>query len=133
MTRCLSLQVGTSMGFLYVLNSDGSPREGWPIQMGEIQGQPLVADLNNDGQLEICVGDTRGNIAAWSASGEEIWERHVKSLISQAAVAADINGDGEIEGFGAAGLELRPTARRGRDIRASPLLQSGSRLGIRHP
>ncbi|MEW5304838.1 MAG: hypothetical protein WDW36_007421 [Sanguina aurantia] len=93
----LEVVVGTSMGFLYVLNSDGSPREGWPIQMGEIQGQPLVADLNNDGQLEICVGDTRGNIAAWSASGEEIWERHVKSLISQAAVAADINGDGEIE------------------------------------
>lgn len=48
------------MGFLYVLNSNGSPREGWPIQMGEIQGQPLVADLNNDGQLEICVGEVQG-------------------------------------------------------------------------
>ena len=44
------------MGFLYVLNAKGQPRDGWPIQMGEIQGQALVADLNNDGKLEIFAG-----------------------------------------------------------------------------
>ncbi|PNH12688.1 hypothetical protein TSOC_000387 [Tetrabaena socialis] len=49
----LEVVVGTSMGFLYVLDHTGSPLPGWPVQMGEIQGQPLVADINNDGELEI--------------------------------------------------------------------------------
>ena len=30
-----------------------------------------------------CSGDTRGNIAAFTPGGEEVWARHVKSLISQ--------------------------------------------------
>lgn len=34
----------------------GTPLPGWPIQMGEIQGQPLVADINNDGELEVVAG-----------------------------------------------------------------------------
>jgi hypothetical protein len=40
-------------GFLYVLDSAGEPLKGWPVQMGEIQGQPLVADLNGDGYMEV--------------------------------------------------------------------------------
>ncbi len=34
----------------------GTPLPGWPIQMGDIQGQPLVADINNDGELEVVAG-----------------------------------------------------------------------------
>ena len=49
--------MGTSMGFLYVLGHDGKPRAGWPLQMGEIQGQALVVDVNNDGEVEIVVGE----------------------------------------------------------------------------
>ena len=51
--------MGTSMGFLYVLDSDGKPRAGWPLQMGEIQAQALVVDINNDGEVEIVVGECR--------------------------------------------------------------------------
>lgn len=50
--------MGTSMGFLYVLGHDGKPRAGWPLQMGEIQGQALVVDINNDGEVEIVVGES---------------------------------------------------------------------------
>ena len=35
----LEVILGTSMGFLYVLNADGSNADGWPLQMGEIQAQ----------------------------------------------------------------------------------------------
>lgn len=123
--------------------------------MGEIQAQPLVADINNDGELEVFVGeglegrvggrrgrrgaagavpgepfhlvdftpprrllirrpplllllpsplpththaaDMRGNLAAFSPKGEEVWERHVHSAVSQGAVAGDVDGDGQLE------------------------------------
>jgi len=39
-----ALQVGTSVGFLYVLREgDGSVLPGFPLQMGEIQGQASAA------------------------------------------------------------------------------------------
>lgn len=93
----LEIVMGTSMGFLYVLDHDGSPREGWPIQMGDIQGQALVLDINNDGLLEVVAADTRGNVVALNTKGEEIWTRHVHSLIAQGVTAGDVNGDGDIE------------------------------------
>lgn len=37
----------------------GSTLEGWPIQMGEVQGQVFVADLNSDGEVEIFAGEDR--------------------------------------------------------------------------
>lgn len=52
----LEIVIGTSVGFVYVLDSAGNPRQGWPVQMGEVQGQVLVADLNGDGQMEIFAG-----------------------------------------------------------------------------
>ena len=55
----LEVIMGTSMGFLYVLDSEGKPRAGWPLQMGEIQAQALVVDINNDGEVEIVVGECR--------------------------------------------------------------------------
>jgi len=75
--------VAAGQGFLYVLDCKGAPREGWPIQMAEIQAQPAVADINGDGEVEIVVADVHGNVAAFNWRGREIWERHLKSLISQ--------------------------------------------------
>lgn len=53
----MEIVVGTSQGFLYVLNHDGSNRNGWPIQMGQIEGQVLVDDINGDGEIEIVAGN----------------------------------------------------------------------------
>lgn len=44
----------------------------------------VAADINDDGKLEIVTCDNHGNVAAWNAQGEEIWEVHVKSSIPQA-------------------------------------------------
>ncbi|KAG1675745.1 hypothetical protein FOA52_012401 [Chlamydomonas sp. UWO 241] len=93
----MDVVIGTSMGFLYVLDCMGEPRAGWPIQMGEIQGQALVADIDNDGEPEIVAADTRGNVAAFRKNGAEVWARHVHSLISQGPNAGDIDGDGDLE------------------------------------
>lgn len=42
----------------------GNTRTGWPVQMGEVQGQVLVADLNADGNMEIFVGEWTHTVSA---------------------------------------------------------------------
>ncbi|EIE24136.1 integrin alpha N-terminal domain-containing protein [Coccomyxa subellipsoidea C-169] len=93
----LEIIIGTNMGFVYVLDCEGRTVEGWPLQMGAVQAQVAVADINGDGALEIVAADARGNVAAFSADGSELWERHVKSLVAQAPSLGDINGDGVLE------------------------------------
>lgn len=44
----------------------GNTWPGWPVQMGEVQGQVLVADLNADGKMEIFAGES---LAAAAAEG----------------------------------------------------------------
>eukprot|EP00887_Chlorella_sp_A99_P003269 scaffold9.g3269.t1 len=90
--------VGTSVGFLYVLDgATGAAREGWPLQMGDIQGQVAVADINGDGLLEVVAADERGSVAAFSPGGKEVWERHLASAISSGITMGDVDGDGELE------------------------------------
>ena len=41
--------------------------------------------------------DTRGSVALFDTNGHELWERHLRSLISHTATYGDIDGDGNIE------------------------------------
>jgi hypothetical protein len=48
----LEVIIGTSLGWIYAISDKGSPdKPGFPILMGEIQGQVVVEDLNNDGEM----------------------------------------------------------------------------------
>lgn len=58
-------------------------REKFPLAMAEIQGAVVAADINDDGKIELVTTDAHGNVAAWTAQGVEIWERHLKSLVPQ--------------------------------------------------
>ncbi|CAM6082341.1 unnamed protein product [Calypogeia fissa] len=89
--------VGTSMGFVYAINHAGKLKKNFPLQMGEIQGQVVAADINDDGKLELVTTDSSGNVAAWTGEGQEIWEVHLKSLISQGPTVGDVDGDGHTE------------------------------------
>lgn len=51
--------------------------------MGEIQGQVVAADINDDGKIEIVSADVRGNVAAWAGDGKELWTVHLKSIVAQ--------------------------------------------------
>ena len=70
-------------GFLYVLDCEGRSMAGWPLQMGDIQAQVAVGDINGDGFVEVVAADANGNVAAFNAKAEELWERHVASLVAQ--------------------------------------------------
>jgi hypothetical protein len=94
----LEVIVGTSTGFLYVLDAAaGAALEGWPVQMGDITGQPAVGDLDGDGRLEVVAGDGRGSVAAFRGSGQELWERHLGGAVGAGPTLADVDGDGRLE------------------------------------
>lgn len=93
----LDILVGTSYGLLYVLDHKGKVRENFPLEMAEIQGAVIAADINDDGKIEIVTTDTHGNVAAWTSQGKEIWEQHLKSLVPQGASVGDVDGDGHTD------------------------------------
>jgi hypothetical protein len=58
-------------------------REKFPLEMAEIQGAVVAADINDDGKIELVTADAHGNVAAWTTKGVELWEVHLKSLVPQ--------------------------------------------------
>ncbi|XP_043702205.1 protein DEFECTIVE IN EXINE FORMATION 1-like isoform X2 [Telopea speciosissima] len=93
----LDILVGTSYGLFYALDHHGKVREKFPLEMAEIQGSVVAADINDDGKIELVTTDTHGNVAAWTTHGEEIWEVHLKSLIPQGPTIGDVDGDGRTD------------------------------------
>ena len=63
----------------------GKVRNKFPLEMAEIHAPVIAADINDDGKMEMVTTDSHGNVAAWTAEGDEIWEVHLKSLIPQAS------------------------------------------------
>lgn len=93
----MDILVGTSYGLFYVLDHHGNVRRKFPLEMAEIQGGVVAADINDDGKIELVTTDTHGNVAAWTVNGEEIWEKHLKSLIPQGPTIGDVDGDGHTD------------------------------------
>ncbi|PHT38033.1 Protein DEFECTIVE IN EXINE FORMATION 1 [Capsicum baccatum] len=93
----LDILVGTSYGLFYVLDHKGKVRDKFPLEMAEIQGAVIAADINDDGKIELVTTDSHGNVAAWTAQGKEIWEKHLKSLVPQGPAVGDVDGDGHTD------------------------------------
>ncbi|XP_052172966.1 protein DEFECTIVE IN EXINE FORMATION 1 [Diospyros lotus] len=93
----LDILVGTSYGLFYILDHKGKVREKFPLEMAEIQGAVVAADINDDGKIELVTTDTHGNVAAWTAQGKVIWETHLKSLVPQGPSVGDVDGDGHTD------------------------------------
>uniref|UniRef100_A0A1D1ZA04 Lambda-carrageenase n=1 Tax=Anthurium amnicola TaxID=1678845 RepID=A0A1D1ZA04_9ARAE len=93
----LDILVGTSFGLCYALDHRGNLRAKFPLEMAEIQAPIVAADINDDGKIEIVTADAHGNVAAWTARGDLVWEKHVKSLIPQGPTVGDVDGDGHTD------------------------------------
>jgi hypothetical protein len=95
----------TSGGRLYVINANGTVRPGFPISVlnSNLEGSPTLADLDNDGELEILVpqrGSSNGYLRVFEASGVE-WGGNWPVLLSHVPTGspalADVDGDGTLE------------------------------------
>ncbi|HQP97733.1 MAG TPA: PQQ-binding-like beta-propeller repeat protein [bacterium] len=57
----------------------------------------LLADMNQDGDLEIITGDQEGTLVCLSGNGTLIWSIQESEGIGSAPAAGDLNGDGYAE------------------------------------
>lgn len=87
---------------------NGNALPGWPVTLGGYTwGSPALADLDNDGQMEVIINSSDGKVHALNSNGSEVPGWPVTpvtpgggSLPTLASpVAADVNGDGNIEVF----------------------------------
>ena len=65
--------------------------------MNEIQAQIVPADLNADGVLELIAVDAVGSVAAWTATGDTLWEVQTSGLSAQTVSVASLRGDGAVQ------------------------------------
>lgn len=87
---------------------NGNALTGWPVTLGGYTwGSPALADLDNDGQLELIINSSDGKVHALNSNGSQVPGWPVTpvtpggaSLATLASpVAADVDGDGNIEVF----------------------------------
>eukprot|EP00656_Telonema_subtile_P012705 TRINITY_DN16409_c0_g1_i1.p1 TRINITY_DN16409_c0_g1~~TRINITY_DN16409_c0_g1_i1.p1 ORF type:complete len:775 (+),score=189.59 TRINITY_DN16409_c0_g1_i1:112-2436(+) len=93
----LDVIVGTSVGFIYVLDDTGRVFSGFPIQIGEIQGSIAVEDVTGDGSLDLIVADASGNVLCVSNKGAIQWERKISGFSSQGASIGDVDGNNKLD------------------------------------
>ncbi|EFC44640.1 predicted protein [Naegleria gruberi] len=93
----LDVIVGTGLGWIYAYNNQGKLLDGFPVLMGEIQGQVIAEDINQDGYIEICAVDFNSNLVCFDGKGKEIWSQRLSGSAAQAPTVGDVDGDGKLD------------------------------------
>lgn len=90
------IYAGDNKGMFTCLNGQGEVV--WQRDMGTIFcASPMLADLDQDGRMEVVQGDQAGLLSALDAlTGDVLWATQLEGGCSCPA-AADINGDGRLE------------------------------------
>jgi Secretion system C-terminal sorting domain/FG-GAP-like repeat len=92
----------TSGGFIYAFKKDGTPVTGFPINHGYTTRTPVLADLDDDGAMEIIVNkrlSSAGEVWVYKGDGSVFpgWPRHMGHVPASSAAVGDITGDGAPE------------------------------------
>ena len=80
--------------------STGTELSGWPVNVGQtIASAPAIADLNNDGNVEIICAHTGGRLLAYNLNGSIVdnFPVAVTGSIESSPSIQDIDGDGDYE------------------------------------
>jgi outer membrane protein assembly factor BamB len=56
-----------------------------------------VVTLDNTGDLELLVGDMKGNLLCVSRSGAVLWDRQLPGSIGASPTVGDVDGDGLLD------------------------------------
>ena len=91
---------------VYAFEADGRNVQGWPVSVaGYVFGSPALSDVDDDGDLEIFVGDSEGYLYAWHHDGTLLPGWPVTPLnqngnpqeLSSSPIVGDFDGDHQSE------------------------------------
>lgn len=66
---------------------------GFPVRLDSVSSSVAVADLFQNGALELVVGDNSGNVYCINAHGNRLWEFETQESIQSSIRFADFDGD----------------------------------------
>jgi hypothetical protein len=91
----------------YVWHHNGTLVDGWPIQfpwdetqkVDYIYAQPIIGDIDGDGDVEVIVGSYYDKLYAWHHNGTNVsgWPKIVGGAIDSTAALGDIDNDTKVE------------------------------------
>jgi subtilisin family serine protease len=86
---------------MYAWHHDGTLVSGWPIHVGySMTSSPALADIDNDGDLEIFISSLKGKVHAWHHDGTPVngWPVTTASQLGQSSsTIGDMDNDGDQE------------------------------------
>ncbi len=86
----------TSGGYIYAYKRDGTICTGFPINHGYSSRTPVLADVNNDGKMEIIVNlRSPAKVYVYKGDGTVLngWPQNLNHVPASSAAVGDIDGD----------------------------------------
>jgi len=90
----------TSRGYLYAWHLNGAPYANFPINLKmDSNTSPALADLDNDGRVEIIVGDDAGLLHVFTRDGSELpgFPRLAGNRLESSPTVVDIDQNGMLD------------------------------------
>ncbi|MCU0612425.1 MAG: hypothetical protein MUE60_11630 [Candidatus Eisenbacteria bacterium] len=125
----LHVVCGTRAGALHLLDSRGVSAAGWPVTLaGEVWTEPVVADVDADGALEILCA-ARGSVHLLELDGTVTTVYSGSPYIRSALLSLDMNGDTMLEAvFATSDMKLHVVDSQGAHLPGWPKALQGSSL-----
>ncbi len=78
----------------------GAELAGWPVAQGNIvESAPVVADLDNDGSVEVVCANNNGNVVAYHLDGAAVdnFPVRIEGSIGSSPAVQDVDNDGDFD------------------------------------
>jgi hypothetical protein len=122
--------LGASSGFIHAYKTNGTAVTGFPINHGYSSRTPVLADLNNDGKMEIIVNKrlpSAGEVYVYRGDATIYpgWPKPINHVPASSSAVGDITGDGIPEIISESYTSLYAWDRDGNTITGFPFILPG--------